>query len=240
MKSLFFLYLSFAFFAAYPTFAQVPQNTREAMQDARQIRRDQSMLSRDRQELAAFNKKRIRIYEAWRLGDLASVRALKRDLLSDMEREIAQAQAYLNQAKAEVQQSQRELAGDRAELARDRRDARHPRGDALDDARDLRNDRADKRDDRRDLADDKRDRQQATQRLNRMIEIRNTLLAYKFTTKKLPGENPMHKLKLLDEFQHLMEKSVQALARELGEDIRESKEDARERRDDRQERRERY
>ncbi len=240
MKALFFLSLSFCMLISTFTFSQAPQNAREAVQDQHQIRRDQNMLARDRQELAAFDRKRKRIYEAWKTGDIQSVRILKKELLKDMDREIAQARAWLNQTQAEVHQSKKEVEQDKAELARDRRDARHPRGDALDDARDLHRDRHDKRDDQRDLADDKGDRNQAAKRLNRMTEIRDQLLAYEFILNGAPGDNPINKLRLLDEFQHIMENQVNALARELGEDIRESKEDARERRDDRRERREKY
>ncbi|MCB0706333.1 MAG: hypothetical protein KDC34_13535 [Saprospiraceae bacterium] len=233
MKKRHLLFAAFIMCLA-PTFlnAQVITNTKERSQDRAQIHQSQAQLDRDTRELQDMRMSRDRIVEAHLTNDLASVRAIKGDILRDMQREIDQSKVKLNQAKVEVGQSQQEVHSENREIRRDRADRRHPNGDARDDRRDIRNDRQDRRDDVRDVQDDRMDRNRRADILNRQQDIYQTLVAYEFTL----DANGKAKLALVDEFINLMEEDKQLTYSELREDRGELREDRGEARDDRHER----
>jgi hypothetical protein len=213
------------------SFSQVLQNTKESAQNRSQIHTNKTNLQRDTRELEAFRTKKARLLEAIEIGDQKTVSLMKQDVLTMMEQEVQQAKAKMRQSNREVSQSKQEVRSDRREIRRDRADISTSRNDKRDDARDLRRDRVNKRDDKRDVRDDRRDRNQVVARSDRQSEILQTL-----TAKGLTGTP--EDIALINEFESLMEKDINATSIELKEDRGEMREDSRERRDDRRERRE--
>lgn len=233
MKNLFFLLAVAAFFLPAFTHAQVVQNTKEGTQNRVQIAANKSMIQRDTREIADFQMLIDRMDEALRDGDVASIQAMKQDILLAMKREIQQGEALVAQDYREVGQSKQEVRSDRLELHADRVDRALRNGDGVDDRVDTRRDRRDKRDDQRDVRNDQFDLNAQKARTSRQKVILETLTSHNFGTADA-------KMGLVREFKNIMKADLNALEKELAEDHREVREDRRERRDDRGERQERY
>jgi hypothetical protein len=231
MKKQCILLFAVLFFMPGISSSQVLQNTKESAQNRSQVHTNQTNLQRDVRELEAFRMKKERLLEAIQIGDQATARLMKQDVLALMKEEVQQAEVKMRQSNREIGQSKQEVRSDRREIRRDRADLATSQNDRRDDVRDLRRDRVNKRDDKGDVRDDRRDRNQVAVRSGRQSEILQTFTAGGIAG--TPGD-----IALLNEFESLMEKDIQATKMELKEDRGEMREDSRERRDDRRERRE--
>lgn len=218
--------------------AQGVRNMQEAGMNNKAIKVGEEQLERDIAELAAFKTKVKGLETALGTKSIEKVKTLKKDIVSDMYREINQSEQKLAQAKQEVVQSQAEVRSSNRELRRSRRDRASRDGD-IGDGRDLRDDRRDKRDDQRDAADDRMDLDKRIALASRQKQIMNTLEAFSFSVEPASKEKAIANIRIMNEFIELMEKDIAATKIELAEDKAEKREDRRERFEDRRERRER-
>lgn len=214
------------------------QNTREAIQNTKQILTGKKMLERDVKELADFSAKVTTFTRFYNARKTAEANRLKASLVKDMVREVRQSEAKAKKARREVNQSTREVISERKEISDNKKDSRRTTYDRRDDKRDMARDRANLRDDKRDRRDDVRDLKQQIVRAERQAKILKGLQSYNFAF----GENDLLKAriykKMITDFEETMKADVAATRIELQEDRREAKEDRRERRDDRNERNE--
>jgi hypothetical protein len=218
--------------------AQVVRNTKETADDRKALEVGEAQLERDMAQLAAFESKVEALEEAFAQKRLGEVRSLKKDIVSDMRREIEQSERKIEQDKKELSQSRSEVSSSRREVRRSRRDRVNDDGD-VGEGRDLRDDRRDRRDDRRDAQDDTTDLERQVGRTARQKQILSTLEAFTFSDEPTVRETAIANIKLMREFLQTMEADVAATRAELAEDRGELTEDRRERREDRRERRER-
>ncbi|MEM6800250.1 MAG: hypothetical protein AAF696_02540 [Bacteroidota bacterium] len=216
--------------------AQRVRNIHEASTNNKAIQVGKEQLERDITELAAFKTKVQGLETALTNRTLPKVKAFKKDIVSDMYREINQSEQKLAQAKREVAQSRSESRASSRELGRSRRDRASRDGD-LGDRRDVRDDRRDKRDDQRDLADDRMDVEKRVALTARQKQILNALEAFSFSVEPSAREKAIANIRLMNEFVELMERDIAATRMELTEDQAEKREDRRERLEDRRGRR---
>ncbi len=219
-------------------FAQVLQNTKEAINNEAQIKAGKEQLKRDTKEKKAFSSLVAAYQKAGDAKEWDKMHQLKTMLENEMRREVEQSQQKLTQAQREVQQSKQEIRSDRREIRRNRRDSRNSTADAKDDRRDARRDRANKRDDRRDKRDDQRDYAKLDTRLDAQQNILSSVSTMAIHADDSGWQNYLKSLELLGQFEQTLEADLVATKTELKEDKRERREDRRERRDDRRERRE--
>lgn len=238
MKNLMVMSALFSILLISTSQAQVVRNTTEAASNNKAIEVGKEQLEKDIAQLSAFKTKVEAFENAFRAKKSEKVIALKKDILTDMEREVEQSERKIAQDKQEVKQSQTEKNASNREVRRSRRDRATRDGD-VGDGRDLRDDKRDKRDDQRDLRDDQADLQAQVTRTNRQKQILNTLKAYTFSFEPTAKEKAIANMKLMNEFIQTMEADIAATKAELAEDKAEKREDSRERREDRRERRER-
>ncbi len=218
-------------------YAQVVRNAKEAKDNRQAIRVSKAQLERDVAQLNAVKAKVAAFENAFKDRQLRKVKALKKDIITDMHREIEESERKIVQDKKELGQSRSEVNSSRREVRRSRRDRFNADGD-IGEGRDLRDDRRDKRDDRRDARDDKKDLEKQQARTARQKQILATLEAYTFSFTPTVREKALANKKLMHEFIQTMEADITETKVELGEDRIEKVEDGRERREDRRERRE--
>lgn len=218
--------------------AQSVRNSAEAIDNQKSITLGKEQLETDIAQLAAFKTKVDAFEQAFINKNQAKVKALKKDLLTDMRREIEQSERKIAQDQKELTKSKAEVNSSNREVRRSRRDAVTADGD-IGDGRDLRDDRRDKRDDQRDAKDDKADLERQIARTAQQKKILTTLEAYTFTFEASAQERAMANKRLLNDFVTTMEADIAATKAELAEDQAEKREDSRERREDRREVRER-
>lgn len=236
MKASKYIYL--LIFCILITTAISAQNLKEGIQNTTQIRESKKNLKRDSAELIAFQSKIDTFNSHFVNKNSRLANQLKKEIVTDMVREVAQSSIKVDKARKEIGQSAAEIRTDNRELRRDRKDLRKSHKDKKDDKKDIRRDRANKRDDKRDLKDDKKDYTAQLNRYNRQSHILKTLKVFNFSfTSNSIASNKTNK-KLLDEFLQTLKADLEATKRELKEDKKERREDRRERRDDKKERKE--
>ena len=215
--------------------AQIRRNATEASQNQKAIAANEAQLERDLSELAVFKVKMKEFELAFANKNSVKVASIKTELITAMEREIAQSENKILQDKQELAQSQSEVAASNREVKRSRIDRATIDNDAKD-AYDVRDDRRDKRDDQRDALDDKADLEQQITRTNRQKKICATIRVFTFSFEPSLQEKVVANKALLQEFISTMEADIAATKVEIAEDKREAAEDKRERREDRRER----
>jgi hypothetical protein len=215
------------------------QNAKEAIQNTKQIVEGKKMLERDIKELEKFKAKIALFNTAFDAKNSEETNTLKKNLVSDMIREVEQSGVKAKQARREIAQSSAEVRSDRRENRDNREDSKRGRFDRRDDKRDMARDRANTRDDMRDRRDDMRDFEMQIERAETQANILKKLKAYNFSFKGSDYDASLVNKKLISDFIVTMKQDIEATKRELAEDNRERKEDRRERVDDRNERNER-
>ncbi|MDY8135915.1 hypothetical protein [Aquimarina sp. 2201CG5-10] len=214
------------------------QNTKEAIQNTAQIVQGKKNLERDIKELKAIQIKMVSFNKAFDIKDETKTNDIKRDIISDIIREVKQSEEKAKQARREIAQSSAEIRSDRAEIRRNRDDSDRGRYDRQDDQRDMARDQINKNDDKRDRRDDIGDLKLQITVLERQAHILETLKTFNFSFNSNQLEKSVVNKKLLKEFIDTLQQDIEITKRELAEDNRERKEDRRERRDDRTERQE--
>ena len=210
------LVLLTAFFAS-------AQNTKETVQDHRQIKVGNAQLERDTKELESFKADVSEFQSALENGNTKLAQKYRQGILNAMEREIQQTEGKVARAKREVVQSSVEKGTNRRENRSNRRTFDGTR----DDRRDMRRDRRNTRDDRRDKRDDVADRNELEVRLENQKALHESAKA-----DETLGNG------ILEKFIATMNNDLLETQEELREDKGELREDRRERRDDRRERKE--
>lgn len=218
------------------------QNTREAINNTKQIIEGKKLLERDEAELKGFRAKLGMLKTAVNKDNQAEVRKLKEDLVTDMMREVEQSGVKAKKARLEIAQSSAEVRSDRREIRDNREDSKRGRYDSRDDQRDMARDQANKRDDKRDRRDDIRDLQQIIDNAEKQAKLLQAIKNYDFTLDTPDKEAYIARKKMVkgtfNEFIGTLKADIAATKRELAEDNRERREDRRERIDDREERKE--
>ncbi len=211
------------------------QNTREFIQNERQIFASQAMLERDTEELASFRTLAQELQLALDQGRYKKAERLGAKLTASMNREIDQTRQKLAFARREVGQSRTEQGTNRRENRRNR----STYTGKPDDLRDMSRDRRNSRDDRRDTRDDILDAAELQNRYENQqaLHDRLTLVSYGRIT---PDVKQDIKESIIRTFIVTMEADLNETREELQEDRGERREDRRERGDDRRERRERF
>ena len=220
----------------YQSFAQ---NTKERMQNNKQITEGKKNFERDTRELAEAKVKVSHFNKAFAAKNLAEVKIMQAKIITDFRREVEQSEQKAVQARREVSQSSAEVRSERREMQRNRKDSQRGRFDKQDDKQDMRRDRRNKRDDKADRRDDRRDFEAQIERTEKQKRILNGLIDFTFGFKGILLEKSIAQKALMEQFITTMEADIVATKREIAEDKRERKEDGRERRDDRNERKER-
>jgi len=221
MKRLALFILAAFMFAQLPLSAQ--RNVAERATDKKQIHQGEKNKDRDKAELNEFNAKIAKLESAVKTASFVPAQKIRKSLIIDMEREIAQAEAKTGQARNEVNQSRNEVRHEKNEIRRDVRAGRPGRA-----VRDVR----DKRDDQRDLADDKKDFSDAASRLMRQKAILKQVRS-RPALDGLTKAEVSEQMSLIKDFRNIMVEDLRATKREIIEDKGEIREDRRETRDDR-------
>ncbi|MBI5546184.1 MAG: hypothetical protein HY901_20025 [Deltaproteobacteria bacterium] len=202
--------------------AQPGPNSRERVEDRRELHQDRHEARDDIRDLRALEGLLAEF-------DAARARHDRRTLARIDERLRRQIRAELAEGRRELRDDRREVARDRQEVRSDRRELRHDEHGshaAADDRRDL-------RDDKRDLRDDQRDAAQERAALERTHQLLRELDALhgRFRPQSLE-----RKRALIGELIHLARREVRQDKQELREDRHELREDRRETREDRRQR----
>jgi hypothetical protein len=206
--------------------AQVKKDQAEKHQDKVQIVKGQEMLDRDMAELDMFRKNLKSFVDVYNAINVKEMERLRAEILTDMDREIAQAEQKLVADRREVASSRREVKSDQREIKEHQEDGEHKRAAG---------DRKDRRDDSRDLADDKSDMTKQHERLRRMREIRKELESVLITQKPMGQREGLVRV-LVEEFIGLMEQDIAETKAEIQEDRMELQEDRQESREGKRER----
>ncbi|MCH2046015.1 MAG: DUF724 domain-containing protein [Saprospiraceae bacterium] len=220
------------------TFAQAQSRGRNLIERAsntRQIKASKDQLERDKKELAKFKKDIAVLETAYTTKEFGKVATLRKNLVEDMKREIAQSKVKKEQAEREIAQSKSEMRSNNREIRHDRRDFSRGNNTA-DDRNDLVRDHVNRVDDRRDKRDDKNDLEDIIKRHNNQKKI---LDAFQATSNIETKAAATESISYLQQFSKTLVKDLEATERELREDKGEQREDRRETRDDFRERRER-
>jgi hypothetical protein len=209
------------------------QNTREFIQNERQIFATASMLERDTEELTSFRTLAQEFQLTLDQGRYKKAEKLGKKLVAGMNREIEQTRQKLAFARREVGQSRTEQ---RTNIRENRRNRSRFSGQP-DDVRDIARDRRNTRDDRRDTRDDILDAAELQNRYDNQQALyeRLNMVSYSRIT---PDVKQDIKESIIRTFIRTMEADLDETREELREDLGERREDRRERRDDRRERRE--
>ena len=211
------------------------RNAAERVSDTAQIKHDKEVLERDKGELDAFARHLAAFDAASNANDQTAMDAARALLISDMRREVEQAQARVKQAQAETQQSSRELRSERGDVREDReevddRNLLRRKEEAEDD---LVRDQVQRGDDRRDRRDDIGDQKAAQARAENQAKILAAVTAVELLA--IDDETAFtHERGLMQKFVDLLKADLEATQKEVQEDTRERREDRRESRHDRQ------
>jgi hypothetical protein len=212
----FFVVLALTCFLPLALHAQTAGNTREAVNNEKQITVDKHQIARDSREVENFERLLREFDTMLEAGSVESCYRINTRLRVAMDRELEQARAKTGQAKREVAQSRREKRREYQEA--------HASG--------LASDYNQLFDDRRDLRDDKRDTRAATVRMNRMDSIIAMTNVLQPTVRDGNADALAETRRLMGEFLEVLRADLAASKAELVEDRGERREDRGERRTD--------